>query len=248
MKLGPNLHDSPPIRRQGFTLIELLIVIMIIAVMALFTVFITSTLKDKAYQTSALNSMRQVASANVSYSMDNNGDINVLLGAGDSRGAAPIVSNSFWGRLIPYLFTGLEITEDATLKQGLKLRLDALFGTPDSTTMAKTFQKGAEIHKDQSDLPVPFAFNTNVYKPNEYVKTHSFNDPGQTLYMSYGFEYFDEVDGASYAPIPRSGQARSNNIDWFSNKTAAFLFLDGHVEVLSPPLPDRRFKDPVTTP
>ncbi len=248
MRQKPNIHEPAPIRRHGFTLIELLVVMVIVASLATLTVVISRQFIDKAYQTSALNTMRQVATANASYSMDNNGDINVLLGEGDTRAGDPVVGNSFWGRLVPYLFSDLDTTDDAALKEGLKLGLDALFGTPDSTTMAKTFQKGADIKTDASELPVPFAFNTHVHKLNEYVKTHSFRDPAQTLYMSYGFELFDETDGATYAPIPRSGQARTNNIDWFSNKTAVFTFLDGHVEILAPPVPERRFKDPVITP
>lgn len=233
----------------GFTLIEVLIVIMIVVVMAVLTMSISRNFMDKAYMTGAINSMRQVASANASYAIDNNSDINVPLDAGDTR-YGNHAKNSFWGRLVPYLFSGIDIddADDAELKEQLKLRLDGLFGTPDSETMTKTFQKGAEINTDGADLPMPFAFNTNVYDSGQYVKTHAFRDPARTLYMAYGFELFDEADGATYAPIPKSGDARTNNIDWFSNKTAAFTFLDGHVEILSPPVPARRFKDPGTDP
>lgn len=248
MRHKPNIHDPSSPRRHGFTLIEVLIVIMIIAAMAVLTIMVSRNFIEKAYQTSALNTMRQVATANTSYALDNNGDINVLLSAGDTRAQGDIVSNSFWGRLIPYLFADATTTDQVLLKNDLKLRLDALFGTPDSEEMAKTFQRGAEIKKDDSELPVPFAFNTHVHKLNEYLKTHSFRDPAQTLYMAYGFELFDETDGTTYAPIPKGSETRSNNIDWFSNKTAAFTFLDGHVEILSPPVPERRFKDPDPTP
>lgn len=248
MRQKPTIPASATFHRHGFTLIEILIVIMLVAVMAVLTIMVSRNFIEKAYQTSALNTMRQVATANASYSMDNNGDINVLLGDGDTRAGEPVVSNSFWGRLIPYLFADATTTDQVLLKNDLTLRLDALFGTPDCETMAKTFQRGAEIKKDGSELPVPFAFNTHVHKLNEYLKTHSFRDPAQTLYMAYGFELFNETHGATYAPIPKGSETRSNNIDWFSNKTAVFSFLDGHVEILSPPVPERRFKDPETTP
>ena len=235
---------SPSNGSKGFTLVELLVVIMIIAVLVILSMALIRNSQDKAYQVSALNSMRQVATANVGYATDNNGDINVLLDPGDTRGAGDVVGNSFWGRLIPYLFSGVDTTNPAGLKNEIKLRLDSLFGTPDSNNMTKTFQAGSKIFKDDSGLPVPFAFNIYVHKPNEYVKTQNFNDPSKILYMSYGYERFDEADGQSYSPIPKGTSPRSNNIDWFSNKTAPFMFLDGHIEVLSPPIPVRRFKDP----
>jgi prepilin-type N-terminal cleavage/methylation domain-containing protein/prepilin-type processing-associated H-X9-DG protein len=234
--------------RPGFTLVEVLVVIMIVVVMAVLTLAVTRNFKDKAYQSNALNTMRQVAAANTSYAMDNNGDINVLLEPADSRGQGQVVTNSFWGRLIPYLFADVANDDQIALKNEMKRRLDTLFSTPDSTEMLKTFQKGTAIKMDSSGLPVPFAFNKHVHKTDEYLKTHSFDNAGQTLHMSYGFEYFEEADGAAYAPIPTGSQARTNNIDWFSNKTAAFVFLDGHVEILSPPIAERRFKDPAVTP
>lgn len=231
-------------RYRGFTLVELMVVIMIVAALAVLSLYLTRNFKTKAYQTSALNSMRQVATANAGYSMENNGDINVLLQAGDIRGAGDVVSKSFWGRLIPHLFDGANDDTQAKLKTDLTLRLNALFGTDNCLKMDKTFQKGATIYKDDSGLPVPFAFNENVYKADEYFKTQNFQNPSQILYMTYGSEYFNEADGQTYVPIPTGGKARSNNIDWFSSKNAVFSFLDGHVEILTPGIPARRFQDP----
>ena len=233
---------------RGFTLVELLIVIAIIAALAVLTLAFVRSSQDKAYQVTAINSMRQVATANVSYATDNNGDINVLLEVSDPRGAGEVVTNSFWGRLMPYLFSGTTSSDQTGLKNEIKLRLDSLFGTPDSNFMTKTFQAGTKIHRDGADLPVPFAFNTHVYESGKYLKIHSFQDPSKILYMSYGFTFFDEADGKSYSPLPKGSTARTNEIDWFSNKTTPFMFLDGHIEILSPPIPDRRFKDPGTTP
>lgn len=238
--VSPRRHANVP----GFTLVEILIVVLILALLAVISLSVGRSLQAKAYQTAALNSIRQVATANASYSMDNNGDINVLLKAGDSRGTGDTVSNSFWGRLIPYLFDGADTSTQSALKTDLTLRLNALFGTDNCLNMTKTFQKGATIHQDDSELPVPFAFNEYIYQDDEYLKTQNFRDAAQILYFCYGSEFFNEEDAQNYAPVPTGSQPRTNNIDWFSNKTAVFTFLDGHVEILPPSIPDRRFKDP----
>jgi len=60
-------------RSRGFTLIELLVVIAIIAILAsiLFPVFAKA--REKARQTQCLNSVRQMCTATLMYSQDNNG-------------------------------------------------------------------------------------------------------------------------------------------------------------------------------
>lgn len=57
----------------GFTLVELLVVIAIIAVLVTFTVTVSFSFRKQADRTSAMNAMRQLQIANISYATENNG-------------------------------------------------------------------------------------------------------------------------------------------------------------------------------
>ena len=86
---------------------------------------------------------------------------------------------------------------------------------------------------------VPFAFNNYVQDWNKFRKTSSF-DASQTIYFTYGFNNFTESKGSDYVRLPDSGSQRISGIHYFKNKTGVFVFLDGHTEILSPPIPRRR--------
>lgn len=236
-----NITHSLLSRRNGFTLVELLVVILIIVILATLVIGGAMKIKQKAYETTALNSIRQIATGSMSYSMENFGEINVLLDAGDPRATGQYVSKNYWGRLVPYLFDDITTTNQAQLATQLKPRIADLFGTTDASKMLKTFQQGSTIYHDGSGLPVPFAFSTSVYQWNIYKKTSQYTNPSLTLYMSFGFYRFNEADGQTYAVVPKTGTPRPNNIDYFPSKTAVFTFLDGHIEVLSPPINSRHF-------
>jgi prepilin-type N-terminal cleavage/methylation domain-containing protein/prepilin-type processing-associated H-X9-DG protein len=237
----PKKTSARMIRRNGFTLIELLVVITIVVILIALSMGGIMKAKKKAYEATALNTIRQVASANMSYSSENFGDINVLLDVGDPRNAAQYVSLNYWGRLMPYLFDDITATNQADIGTAIRSKLGALLGTNDPSKMTQTFQEGSQIYHDESGLPVPFAFSNSVYQWNEYKKTTQYDNPTLTLYMSFGFYRFNSADGQTYAAVPKVGQARTDNIDMFSSRTAAFTFLDGHVEILSLPINVRHF-------
>ena len=232
--------------QPGFTLVELLIVIAIIAVLVVVTIFASRKFLDKARQTKALNSIRQVAVANMSYSTDNNGVINVLRVVGDpleGRGGLN-VSDSYWGRLAPHMFTDISIADQAQLRQELKRRLDAFFGSADTNTMVDTFQRKIPIRRqDGSGLPVPFAFSTFIAIDGQSSLTSTISDPAQTAYMTFGWFRFDETDMAAYTPSSATAPgATDRRVDFFYDQKAAVMFVDGHVEMVSPPMPARRFE------
>jgi prepilin-type N-terminal cleavage/methylation domain-containing protein/prepilin-type processing-associated H-X9-DG protein len=243
MKQNPQTSHFQYRRQGGFTLVELLVVIAIIAVLAALVIGGSIRIRQKAYEATALNSIRQVTMANTSYSMENFGDINVLLDAGDPRATGQFVSNNYWGRLVPYLFDDITTSDQAQLTKEIKVRLAGLFSTNDASTMPKTFQAGSQIYHDGSGCPVPFGFSKSVYQWNKYKKTSQYENPALTIYMSYGFYRFDAQAAKTYYPVPKKGTARSTNIDFFPSKTAAFTFLDGHVEILSAPVNERHFPD-----
>lgn len=239
----PNRNLS---RRRGFTLIEVMISITIIVVLALVVIVMTRKIKEKAYQAKALSPLSQTSAACMAYALENNGDIMTVNFQGSPRMKGKWVMNSFWGALAPHVFSGIDVKDTTASATALKQAVAGLFGTQDRL-MKGTFQ--GDTHGAIADTCtfVPFAFNTNVTGWDIYRKISQYDDPGKTLYFTYGWSSFTKEDGDEYAPLPKTKPERTNNIDWFSNKTAAFVFLDGHVEILNPPIADRLYSVKPTT-
>lgn len=235
---------SPEISRRpgGFTLVEVLVVITITAVLAAIVMVMTQRIRSSAYQANALSSLRQVGVFHVGYASENSGDINTLRWPGDPKEGKPYVGNSFWGRFQSFLFTESPPTNQKQLATEIRERLNQLLNTTDADTMANTVIARSRIYHDSSGLPVPFSFNSNLHKWNEFIKINAFDDPSRVLYATYGFGIFNEQDGAAYEKRPVNGSQPKNNIYYLNDRKALASFLDGHVEMLSPPIPPRRFK------
>lgn len=249
---NPTLNIQQPVRknRGGFTLVELLVVITIIAALSAVAFFSARSMMAKSKQANAMSGLRQVGGASLAYSSENNGDIPTLIYAGDPRlvpasfpgGGGGWVRNTFWGRLQPYIFAGATTTNQGQLRILLKQGIDQVFSTKDSNTMEGTFINGSRIYKDTAGLPVPIAFNHNLYQWNNFKKTNSFDNAGQVIYAVYGFAFFKEKDGEAYVPRSTDRSNTGCNIYYGDNRKALAVFLDGHVEAVAPPMSSRRFR------
>lgn len=238
----PRLPPAKPAPlAPAFTLVEILVTIAIIIVLALLGVFVAKSAMEKAQQTKSIAAIRSVATANMQYATDNNARINTLKWQGDPEEGKPFVGNSFWGRLSPYLFEHITTTSQGRLKNEIKDDLNRLFSTSDADKMTGTWLAGSKIYHDSSGLPVPFAFNDELYTWNKWVRTNQVPDVAEVMYITYGFGVFNEADGKSFTPRPTDGSKPDNNIYFLGNGKAVVSFLDGHVEMLSPPIPEYFF-------
>lgn len=219
-------------------------VITIILVLATVVFVMTGSIRTKAYQANALSAIRQVAIFHVGYATENSGDINTMRWKGDPKegGGGAWVSNSFWGRFQPFLMPESAPANQKKLSLKLKQCVSQLMNTPDSDTMANTIMGKAPVYHDDSGIAVPFGFNKNLYSYGKFIKMTQAGDPGTILYATYGFGFFDGEDGKDYVPMPVKGGTIDSNIFYLQDRKMLAIFLDGHVEALAPPLPDRNFK------
>jgi prepilin-type N-terminal cleavage/methylation domain-containing protein/prepilin-type processing-associated H-X9-DG protein len=237
-----NYLRSTSTRRQGFTLIELLVVITIVVVLTALAFVASSKIRNRAKEANAMNSLRQIGIGHVSYASENHGAVNTI-GASDDEGGD--FNSSFWGRMQPYLFSGLEGGgSEAELKQ-LEFAISALFQTSDARTMTGTPFSGIPTFLE-AGLPVPLGFN-EVLEPTggQQARMTIYNNPSRIIYASYGREFFNSSHGATYTPMPQ-GTSSGPGIYYLETGNALICFLDGHVETMTPPIPQRMFGEAET--
>ncbi len=232
---------------RGFTLVELLVSILIVAILAVLVMAITGKLRERGRQATAINALRQIGSAQAAYSAENSGAINVMrdgaeAGTGHEGGPNAWVSNTFWGRLQPHLFGGIETNNQKLLATNIKASLATLFDTTDLKTMKGTPFEGIKAYGDLSGISVPIAFNLSLRPAWRAApkKVASFGNPANTLYCTYGRYFIDKSHAKTYTPLPVGGSG-SRGIYFLPNKKAIVCFLDGHIETVGTPMPDRFF-------
>lgn len=233
--------------RPGFTLVELLVTITIIIVLAALVFTVTGKVRASAQQANALSAMRQIGIANVSYYSENNGQLNTIRDSDGERGSYEAkggrwVSDSFMGRMQPYLFSGIDTSNQGVFGKQFKASFSQFLGTTDLNTMAGTIFSGVETTTDGSGIRNPIALN-DVLRPkwgpaSPPSSVSTFGDPSTVLYLTFGRYYFKPVDIQTYKPLPPPGD--KSKIYYLPSRKGIFCFLDGHVEMLSPPIDIRR--------
>lgn len=99
-------HPRPPCAaraRAAFTLMELLVVVSIILVLAAIALPVYSTVLSRANKAVAINNMRQVTAALISYAGQNDGsfpDENIVQGSSWANAAGPL-GDTVWFNVLP---------------------------------------------------------------------------------------------------------------------------------------------------
>lgn len=235
--------------RPGFTLVELLVTITIIIVLAALVFTVTGKVRASAQQANAMSALRQIGIANIAYSAENNGAINVIRDTGEwgefEGPGNEYASNSFVGRMQPYLFAGIGTKNEKALKTETQSAYADLFKTSNFASMAGTPFSGVPVYGDGSGIPNPISANSRLRpvwgKSSPPLRVSSFGNPSNVLYLTYGRYFFDLLQGSTYTPMPLPGDRR-RTIYYLPNRKGIFCFLDGHIEMLSPPIPQRLFQ------
>ena len=232
--------------RQGFTLVELLVSISIIIVLAALSFGITGKIRARAQQANAVSALRQVGIGHVAYAAENNTSINYLRDTGENLqegGGNAWVSNTFWGRMQPYLFAGIENKDQKILQRDIKSAINVLFNTTDAKTMAGTPFSGISSWGDLSGISVPLAFNAKLRPAwnQPQIRMSTVSDPSRIFYCSYGRYFVDQTHTSAYAPLPLAGD-KGRCVYFPASRQAIICFVDGHVETVSPPILERTFQ------
>ncbi len=234
---------------RGFTLVELMVCIAIIAILALIGFTVAGKSRNKARQLVATSALREIGIANAGFSSENSGKINTLRYVGDplegdlpGEPYATYVSNSFWGRMEPYLFPGISGgTDPIKLRNDLNVRLRSLFATRDLTKMTGTVLQGSKMYQDASTLRIPVAFNQSLFAWNKWVRMQQIEDQARVMYATYGSNVVTTTNSKTYQPRPTDGTT-TRPIYFMDDRKAIVVFLDGHVENVSAPFPTTMFK------
>ncbi len=218
-------------RPAGFTLVELLVTVGIIALLASLLVPQAEKLVDRADATKCMSNLRQIGGAFHLYLGDVDGAFPTSSGNNSTSGTGLTGSNPLTGGnwLVEiYGFLGKAITSVAEIK-----------------VKCPSFEK--EYKKDNRWLPSTgsYGMNLRLRQPQNIRDTNSYTrvsmasipEPQKTILAgdSSGYNLDPLADGKFAGAPDKLGGFQGGNPLMHAEKTAAhYLFVDGHVEALTP--------------
>jgi prepilin-type N-terminal cleavage/methylation domain-containing protein/prepilin-type processing-associated H-X9-DG protein len=221
MKMKP----TAPRRFSGFTLTELLVVILIIVVVATFSLMFISRAKEGARRSASANNLRQFGVAITSFVADKNG---YLPASRSSQGV-------YWPQIIwPYIESAEPFLIPMTPNKPMdaaKGQADGYFPMADKSAMTPEKQPIRWNYTINGGAPrLPFAELADDGKAlpgigNGLSRTlMQLTDPGRTLMIAEGTSWW----------LNAEAKPGSKRIRTWSNGTANILWCDGSLQLLNP--------------
>jgi prepilin-type N-terminal cleavage/methylation domain-containing protein len=230
------MFSFPPLslarqRRLGFTLMEVLVVVAIILVLAAITLPVVSSVRMRSNKAVALQNMRQLAAALLTYTSQNDS----TLPAEDSKGtdtwgnAADPENSKAWYNALPRLLGGKGVGDFAADPRAFYSKENLLF------------LPGATYPEDDKRLVMPLfaiAINTKIQRKNsegvkEPVKLSQITVPQRTvMFLEQGIR--GETKASPTQPKydgTCKGSAKSF-VTRYAGK-GVLTFMDGHAETFT---------------
>ncbi len=200
---------------RAFTLMECLISIAIIAVLVALIMPAASRAIKSARQTSDLGNLRQISSAAMRLTQEHRNQL--LVGVDQRNAFGQGVSTPWYTLLRPYLGFEKSGTEEVSVYVSP--------GDPSHGDALTTYALPARGFKRRS-----YGVNGRTFNLSNYpIKRMAIREPSRFLLMGNL-----ELKGTDASGI-NSNSATSLGLmprNWYSNGTANFLFVDGHVEAI----------------
>lgn len=215
-------------KRNGFTLIELLVVIVIIAALAALSFTVLPRMMRKAKATEAMSNLRQFAPLLTSYATEHSmmlpaAEDNEVVADGSTTPLLLKWTEVCLNQLFPDVAVA-KFAEKAWWEQTKPFLRNPLFKswTPATPGYALNEMIAENVNNAR---PTP---STDPLKIS--VPLAAISDPARTPWIAPGVDFHYRLSAAGDATAFKSGSAK----DLLSDGKFSVLFVDGHVETISP--------------
>lgn len=227
--MNPNTQNVS--KKDAFTLIELLTVIAVIAVLAAILLPVISNVREQATKAKALNSARQVGMANLLYGQANNGEI---MGIGWSNWEDSL---AFFQGFAEYLGASGDMSveeRDNTLAQVVDPSVPDDFVKWGNTPWTWSFNSIFNVRNGRKVEGVNYRWTPD----RQPRRLNEFADSAKMIYAVSGSYQFS-VEAAARPDLLGEPKKRQAIFYYYgSNDTTPAVFLDGHAEMMTYPIPE----------
>ncbi len=227
-----NPRSLPAARpRAAFTLMEILVVVSIILVLGAIAMPVYTSMRSRANQVVAVNNMRQITAALITYAGQNDGDFpdeGITQGSSWANAASPL-GDKVWYNVLPRLSGNKGLADYANTPGRYYTKENLLF------------LPGAKYPVEQIRLPRPFfafAINTKLQRKSRTTgqkakaKMSQIVFPARTVvFLEEGMPGEDRPSAIQWAYAGDSKAAGRNFVERYNGK-GVMTFMDGHAEAL----------------